>query len=78
MLNRPNTLNWSMENVSVPMMCPALFTSVPIDPFLNIIKDLLDKDNTLKERTVMEVGDIILLLEFCVKNTYFSFPRPVL
>ena len=51
----------------------ALFTSVPKDPGLNIIKDLLDKDNTLKERTVMEVGDIILLLEFCLKNTYFSF-----
>ena len=51
----------------------ALFTSVPIDTALNIIKDLLDKDNTLKERTVMEVWDIILLLEFCVKNTYFSF-----
>ena len=51
----------------------ALFTSVPIDPPLNIIKDLLDKDTTLKERTVMEVSDIILLLEFCLKNTYFSF-----
>ena len=51
----------------------ALFTSVPIDPALNIIKNLLDKDTTLKERTVMEVGDIILLLEFCLKNTYFSF-----
>ena len=56
----------------------ALFTSVPIDPALNIIKDLLDKDTTLKERTVMEVSDIILLLEFCrmefcLKNTYFSF-----
>ena len=50
----------------------ALFTSVPIDPALNIIKDLLDKDTTLKERTVMEVGDIILLLEICLKNT-FSF-----
>ena len=51
----------------------ALFTSVSKDPALNIIKDLLEKDTTLKERTVMEVGDIILLLEFCLKNTYFSF-----
>ena len=51
----------------------ALFTSVPIDPALKVIKDLLVKDNTLKERTVMEVEDIILLLEFCLKNTYFSF-----
>ena len=51
----------------------ALFTSVQIDPALNIIKGLLDKDTTLKDRTVMEVGDIIILLEFCLKNTYFSF-----
>ena len=28
----------------------ALFTSVPIDPALNIIKDLLDKDNTPQEK----------------------------
>ena len=51
----------------------ALFTSVPVDPALNIIKDLLEQDTTLKERTVMEVRDIMLLLEFCLKNTYFSF-----
>ena len=47
----------------------ALFISVPVDPALNIIKDLLEKDDTLKERTVMEVSNIILLLEFCLKNT---------
>ena len=50
-----------------------LFTSVPVDPALGITKDLLGKDPTLKERTVMSVGDIVLLLEFCLKNTYFSF-----
>ena len=58
---------------------PALFTSVPIDPALKIIKDLLVKDPILKDRTVIGVDDIILLLEFCLKNTYFSFQaRPVL
>ena len=51
----------------------ALFTSVPVDPALNIIRDLLDKDHTLKERTVLAVNDILLLLECCLKNTYFSF-----
>ena len=51
----------------------ALFTSVPVDPALNIIKDLLDKDTTLKERTCYGSWNIILLLEFCLKNTYFSF-----
>ena len=38
-----------------------------------IIKDLLEKGHTLKERTVLAVSDIILLLVFCLKNTYFSF-----
>ena len=51
----------------------ALFTSAPLDPALGIIKVLLEKDPTLKERTVMSVGDTVLLLEFCLKNTYFSF-----
>ena len=51
----------------------ALFTSVPIDPALKIIKDLLVKDPTHKDGTVIGIDDIILLLEFCLKNTYFSF-----
>ena len=51
----------------------ALFTSVPVDPALNIIRNLLDKNHTLKERTVLAVNDILLLLEFCLKNMYFSF-----
>ena len=55
----------------------ALFTLVPIDPVLNIIKDLLEKDPTLKDRTVMGVNDIILLLEFCLKHL-FLLPRSVL
>ena len=51
----------------------ALFTSVPVHPALRVIKDLLEKDHTLKDRTVLPIEDIILLLEFCLKNMYFSF-----
>ena len=50
-----------------------LFTSVPVYQALGIIKDLLEKDPTLKKRAIMSVGDIVLLLEFCLKDTYFSF-----
>ena len=50
-----------------------LFMSVPVDPALGVIEDLLEKGPTLKERTVLMVNDIILLLEFCLKNIYFSF-----
>ena len=51
----------------------ALFTSVPVNPALKVIKDLLEKDSTLIVRTVLPVEDIILLLEFCLKTTFFSF-----
>ena len=51
----------------------SLFTSVPIDPALNIIKDLLQKDEKLNNRTVLSVQNIIELLGFCLHNTYFSF-----
>ena len=50
-----------------------LFTSVPIDPSLNIVKDLLEKDDNLSNRTVLSVQNIIELLGFCLHNTYFSF-----
>ena len=51
----------------------SLFTSVPVDPALGVIKDLLENDPILKDRTVLPIKDIILLLEFCLKNMYFSF-----
>ena len=51
----------------------SLFTSVPIDPALNVIKDLLEKDEKSNDRTVLSVQNIIELLGFCLHNTYFSF-----
>ena len=51
----------------------ALFTSVPIDPALTIIKDLLEQDDTLWDRIVLSVQNIIEPLVFCLHNTYFSF-----
>ena len=61
-----------------PYDVSALFTSVPVDPALNIIKDLLEKDHTLKERTVMKVSDIILLFGVLSQEHLLFFPRPVL
>ena len=51
----------------------ALFTSVPVDPTLNIMKDLLEQDTSLHDRTVLSVHKIIELLGFCLHKTYFSF-----
>ena len=51
----------------------ALFTSVPIQPAIQIIQKLLDKDQDLKQRTSMSVDHIVCLLEFCLRSTYFTF-----
>ena len=52
-----------------------LFTSVPIDidPALAIINDLLEQDDTLWDRTVLSVQNILEPLGYCLHNTYFSF-----
>ena len=50
-----------------------LFTSVPVDPAHNIIKDLLEQDTTLHDSTVLSVQNIIQLLGFCLHNNDFSF-----
>ena len=51
----------------------ALFTTVPIDPALNIVRNLLEQDDTLCNRTALSVQNIIELLGFCLHNTYFAF-----
>ena len=51
----------------------ALFTSKPIEPAVNIINKHLEEDKQLHNRTGMTVKHISCLLEFCLKNTYFSF-----
>ena len=67
------------EITLLPGECPMsydvtiLFTSVPIDPAVNIIKDLLEKDDILSNRTVLSVQNTIELLRFCLHNTYFSY-----
>ena len=51
----------------------ALFTSIPIDTTINIIKKQLQEDKDLQSRTNMTIKNICCLLEFCLKNTYFKF-----
>ena len=51
----------------------ALFTSVPVQPAIQIIQKLLEEDQDLKQRTSMSVSQIISLLEFCLGSTYFTF-----
>ena len=49
------------------------FTSVPIQPAISVIIKLLEEDQELQQRTSLSVNNIISLLKFCLKSTYFTF-----
>ena len=51
----------------------ALFTSIPIPSALDIINNKLQDDTDFHNRTKMSTHNIIELLDFCLKNTYFIF-----
>ena len=51
----------------------ALFTSVPVQPSIQIVKHRLQQDNTLSQRTSMSIPQITPPLEFCFTHTYFLF-----
>jgi len=51
----------------------SLFTNTPIDNALQVIRDRLEKDNTLKKRTFLNANDIMELFEFTLTTTYFQF-----
>ena len=51
----------------------ALFTSVPIESAITIIRNKLELDPELHLRTTMKVEHITSLLVFCLKTTYFQF-----
>ncbi|XP_072046939.1 uncharacterized protein [Amphiura filiformis] len=52
----------------------SLFTKyTPIDKALEVIRDRLAEDKTLKKRTLLSVDDIMELLKFILTTTYFTF-----
>jgi len=51
----------------------ALFTSIPVDKALNVIKDRLKSDPELSGRTELSLDSICALLELCLNSTYFEY-----
>ena len=73
LVNRAKGLTFQLGECLTSYDVTSLFTSVPIDPALNIIKVLLENDGKLNDRTVLSVQDTIEHLGLCLHNTYFSF-----
>ena len=51
----------------------ALFTSVPVDPALDIIHGNLQQDPMLHTKNSLSIHNIMTLLEVCLKGTFFMF-----
>ena len=67
------TIKLGPEEAMVSYDVKALFTSVPIKPALEIIEKLLKEDQDLQKRTSMSISNIMDLLEFCLRSTYFTY-----
>ncbi|XP_072048791.1 uncharacterized protein [Amphiura filiformis] len=51
----------------------ALFTSIPVPDAIQAVRDKLEKDATLKDRTPLKIKHILELLTFCLNTTYFVY-----
>ena len=64
------------EEVLVSFDVISLFTDIPTDLAIRIACKHLENDDTLEERTNLEVDNIILLLDLCRLNaTYLQFQQ---
>ena len=61
------------EEILVSFDVVSLFTKVPIELAIHVAKERLQEDNILEDRTALSINEIIQLLEFCLKATYFLF-----
>jgi hypothetical protein len=51
----------------------SLFTSVPVEEVLLVIRNRLSMDPSFTEHSPLQVEDIKELLNICLKTTYFQF-----
>ena len=60
------------EDLMVSFDVESLFTNVPVDEALNIIRNRLEKMPSLSDHTHHSIDCIMELLTICVKTTYFQ------
>ena len=63
----------SGEEDEEPCDVMVLFTSVPVDNAIVMIRERLEKNSMLKEKTLLKPMDVVNLLERCLRCTYFVF-----
>ncbi len=58
-------------------MCLPCSPNVPMDKAVSVIRDKLQNDESIHERTCLSHECITELLEVCLRSTYFIFEHKV-
>ena len=66
-------LRIEVDEVLVSFDMSSLFTNVPVDEAVQVIRDRLQQDEMLADRTTLSPDKVADLLEMCLKSTYFSY-----
>jgi hypothetical protein len=66
------SVNLRSSDALVSFDVVSLFTNVTVDEALEVIRDKLTNDDTLTERSALQVEVIMELLEVCLRTTYFQ------
>jgi hypothetical protein len=66
-------INLRNGDILVSFDVVSLFTNVPVEEVLRVIKNKLCMDSTVSDRSPLQVDDVMELLEVCMKTTYFQF-----
>ena len=61
------------DEIMVSFDVISLFTAIPVDRACEFIRNKLNNDITLKNRTKLSIDDIIKLLRFTLSNSYFNY-----
>ena len=51
----------------------SLFTNVPVEEAVHVIREKLQENRTLQDRTTLPANRVADLLEMCLRSTYFTF-----
>jgi hypothetical protein len=66
------SVNLQYSDTLISFDVVSLFTNVPVDEALRVIRNKLHSDDTLVERSALQVEAIMELLEVCLRTKYFQ------